>query len=472
MKASIYLCCCVLFVLLFSCKQQFIRPVDEAETAVENNILPAPPPTWQENWFEHDQVLQRIFYNDRIAVYFDNDVDTVQTAWMFPFIDTVWTYTRSVYGDFGTSDTTNRLFAIFHTDKYGGGHPFMYYDANRLYRNGIDIGSGADAWINQTNWETNTIIHEVAHIVEMAGKGVKNSPAHWSIWGDSKWAEIFVYDVYKHTNMTAKMNDAYQDFYNTTDDFPRANTAWFKNWFLPIYEQFDEASVLNAYFEALASTFPKQPYPVIGQEYTRELNFGEFIHFWSAASGVNLSTRARLAFGPNDRNGTSWLTQFTQAQSVFGSLSYAAADPFFGQDLSQQTAVSVSVENSGGPMAVEGSGKLNDFDLHSKFFANGFTPGFWIQQEAASPVIANAYLISSANDAPNRDPKSWTLQGSNDQQNWTALDTRQGETFDSRRSFKVYDFNNATAYRYYRLQISETLNSTDIQLAEWRLMKK
>lgn len=472
MKASIYVSCFVLFALLFSCKQQFVKPVDEVAVEESGNTLPAPPATWQENWFEHDQVVKRVFYNDRIAVYFDDDVDTVQTTWMFPFIDTVWSYTRSVYGDFGESDTTNRLFAIFHTGKYGGGHPFMYYDANRMYRNGIDIGSGADAWINQTNWETNTIIHEVAHVVEMAGKGVKNSPAHWSIWGDSKWAEIFVYDVYKNTHMTSKMNDAYTDFYNTTDNFPRANTAWFKHWFLPIYQQFNEATVLNAYFEALAAAFPKRPYPVIGQEYTRELNFGEFVHFWSAASGVNLSTRARLAFGPNDRNNASWLTQFTQAQADFGSLSYAAVDPFFGADLSQQATISVSVENVGGATGTEGSGKLNDFDIQTKFFANGFTSGFWIQQEVASPVIANAYLISSANDAPNRDPKSWILQGSHDGQQWTALDSRQGETFEARRSYKVYDFANTTAYRYYRLQISETLNSPDIQLSEWRIMRK
>lgn len=470
MKATIPIITFSLLFIFLSCKKNNADSVEE--TTGESNTLPAPPETWQENWFEHEQLLKRVYYNDRIAVYYDDDVDTTQTKWLYPFLDTVWSYTRSVYGDFGQRDTTNRLFTIFHTGKYSGGHPFLYYDANRLYRNGIDIGAGEDAWLHQTNWETNTIIHEIGHIVEMAGKGVKDSPAHGSIWGDSKWAEIFVYDVYKNTHMTTKMNDAYDDFYNTADDFPRANTAWFKNWFLPIYEQFNEAAILNAYFEKLASAFPKRPYPVIGQEYTRALNFGEFIHFWSAATGVNLSTRARLAFGPNDRNNNNWLTQFSEAQSAFNSLEYEDHDPYFGQDLSDQMSVSVSTENSGGANGAEGSQKLVDFDIQTKFFTNGFNAAFWIQQESTNAVVANSYLISSANDASDRDPKSWQLQGSNDGNKWTVLDTRQDETFESRNEFRVYDFNNNTAYKYYRLQITETLNSPDIQLAEWRLMKK
>ena len=40
------------------------------------------------------------------------------------------------------------------------------------------------------------IVHEVAHIVEGGSKNTQRSP-QFGIWGDSKWAEIFIYDVYR-----------------------------------------------------------------------------------------------------------------------------------------------------------------------------------------------------------------------------------------------------------------------------------
>ncbi|GAA4792696.1 hypothetical protein GCM10023231_21080 [Olivibacter ginsenosidimutans] len=460
-KINLLIMIAVLLSLCDSCK----KSSSEGEQPDDALTLPPPPETWQEHWFEHKQVVKRIFYNDRIAVYFDDDVDTVATRWMFPFIDSVWTYTRSVYGDFGPSDTTNRLFAIFHTDKYGGGHPFMYYDDSHDNRNGIDIGSGADAWIKQTNWETNTIIHEISHVVEFISKNVVESPA-FTVWGDSKWAEIFVYDVYKHLNRPKKLNDAFNDFSNGTDNFPRANTAWFRNWFYPIYTQHEEAKVLNGFFEKLAEAFPKKAHPVVGHEYERRMNLGEFVHFWSAAAGANLSTRARLAFG------SDWLDDFAKAQAQFGSLKYNNEDPFFGKDLSAGAKVTVSKENDSGASAPEGSSKISDFDIQTKFFANGYTTGFWLQQQFGTAVSANTYLVSSANDAPDRDPTSWVLQGSKDGSNWTTLDTRKTEKFNYRNEFRVYTFDNANTFTHYRLNVTANAGSPDIQLGEWRLMQK
>jgi len=456
-------CVVILAMLLGLCVSCTKQPADGNPDDIPT--LPPPPSTWQEHWFEHEQAVKRVFSNDRIAVYFDDDVDTIKTDWMFPFLDSVWTYTQSVYGDFGPDDTTNRLFAIFHTDKYGGGHPFMYYEDSHDNRNGIDIGSGPDAWINQTNWETNTIIHEIAHVVEFINNGVAESPA-FTVWGDSKWAEIFVYDVYAHLNRPQKLEDAFNDFSKGTDSFPRANTAWFRNWFYPIYTQHEEATVLNGFFEKLAGAFPKKSHPVTGQEYERRMNLGEFVHFWSAAAGVNLSTRARLAFG------SAWLDDFATAQEQFGSLTYDAQDPFFGKDLSAGATVSVSKENDGGASAPEGSSQVSDFDIQTKFFVNEYRTGFWLQQRLGTPMAANAYLLSSGDDAPDRDPKSWEFQGSNDGSNWTTLDTRSDQEFNYRNEFRVFEFDNTESFTYYRLKVTANAGSPDIQLGEWRLMQK
>src|SRR5690606_25909832 len=149
-----------------------------------------------------------------------------------------------------------------------------------------------------------------------------------------------------------------------------------------------------------------------------------------AAAGVNLSTRARLTFG------SAWLDDFATAQEQFGSLTYDVQDPFFGKDLSAGATVSVSKENGGGASAPEGSSKVSDFDIQTKFFVNGYRAGFWLQQRLDTPVAANAYLLASGNDAHDRDPKSWEFQGSNDGSNWTTLDTRNEQEFNYRNEFR------------------------------------
>ena len=45
--------------------------------------------------------------------------------------------------------------------------------------------------------------HEVSHIVEGASRGVHGSPA-FGLWGDSKWAEFYQYDLYVGLGMDAK----------------------------------------------------------------------------------------------------------------------------------------------------------------------------------------------------------------------------------------------------------------------------
>lgn len=271
------------------------------------------PATWTEHWFEHNQTLSRVYQDDDVAVYFDSAVNRSIT-WPNSFVGSVWRYTRRTYGHFGTD---SQLYAIFHTAKYSGGHPSTYFDASHDNRNVIDVGSSSStAWTSGTGNDLDIVTHEVAHIVEGASKGVHNSPA-FGLWGDSKWAEIFIYDVYLGLGRTSDANRWYNLMVNGTDSFPRANTHWFRDWFHPIYANYGGASVLNRYFVLLAQYLPKN-----GSNYARNLNWGEFIHFWSGAAGVNLKTLATSAFGwPAE-----WETQFAQAQRDF-PFTYANPGP-------------------------------------------------------------------------------------------------------------------------------------------------
>ncbi|BAV09997.1 hypothetical protein SAMN05421788_1011427 [Filimonas lacunae] len=278
-----------------------------ADTAVP------PPATWQEHWLEHKQLLTRVYYDTSIAVYFDADVNRAIT-WPPNYLANVWNYTKRVYGKFGNE---TRLYAIFHAGKYSGGHPSTYFDASHDNRNVIDCGSSsATAWTAGTGNDLDLTTHEVGHIVEGASKGVHNSPA-FGLWGDSKWMEIYIYDVYKGLGMENDATRWYNLVINGKDDFPVANTQWFKNWFYPIYTKYGGAKVLNNYFVLLSKHFPKKTIDG-GTEYMRDMNWGEFFHFWSGAAGVNLKAQATTAFGWT----ATYQQQFENAQADFPGITY------------------------------------------------------------------------------------------------------------------------------------------------------
>jgi type 1 glutamine amidotransferase len=110
---------------------------------------------------------------------------------------------------------------------------------------------------------------------------------------------------------------------------------------------------------------------------------------------------------------------------------------------------------------------LIDGDLATKWLA--FEPTAWIVLRLAEPAVVTQYALGSANDAPSRDPRDWTLQGSHDGESWTDLDSRSGETFPERFQIKDYEFANTEAYEYYRLDITANNGSGLTQLAELQL---
>lgn len=46
------------------------------ETPDEENAH-VPPKTWKEYWFEHNQLLSRVYYDNDLVLYYDNDVDRI-----------------------------------------------------------------------------------------------------------------------------------------------------------------------------------------------------------------------------------------------------------------------------------------------------------------------------------------------------------------------------------------------------------
>ncbi|MCS3735651.1 hypothetical protein [Mucilaginibacter dorajii] len=316
MKKVIYVAC--LLTLMAACSK---KTTTLPKTPGVNIDPSAPMATWKEHWFEHVQLLNRVFYDTSVVVYYDNDMRAGIT-WPKTYMAQAWDYTKKTYGKFGND---SRLYVIYHAGKYGGGHPSTYMDASHDYHNLTDCGSNdPNAWTAGTGNDIDLSTHEIGHIVEGASKGVHGSPA-FVIWHDSKWMEIYQYDVY----LGLGRNDDAVRWSNlklsTSDDFPRAGTHWYRDWFLPIYTQHGQTKALNNFFTLLAKYFPKhtfnngvQNYP----EYSRDLNMGEFIHFWSGAAGADLAPLALTAFGDKDEQGNSWATQLAQAKKNFPGVTY------------------------------------------------------------------------------------------------------------------------------------------------------
>jgi hypothetical protein len=82
------------------------------------------------------------------------------------------------------------------------------------------------------------------------------------------------------------------------------------------------------------------------------------------------------------------------------------------------------------------------------------------------------YELTSAVDSPQRDPKDWDLEGSDDGTLWITLDSRKNQLFEDRNQTKIYPVTSSTEYPYYRLNIKTARGgpSSGIQLAELKLL--
>ncbi|ADL50747.1 Ig-like domain-containing protein [Clostridium cellulovorans] len=86
----------------------------------------------------------------------------------------------------------------------------------------------------------------------------------------------------------------------------------------------------------------------------------------------------------------------------------------------------------------------------------------------------NKYTIKSRT-APdnNSSPKSWTFEGSNDNENWTVIDSRidQLDWDDSIGEKREFTFSNNTKYRYYRINITANDGQVHSSIDELEMME-
>jgi len=89
--------------------------------------------------------------------------------------------------------------------------------------------------------------------------------------------------------------------------------------------------------------------------------------------------------------------------------------------------------------------------------------------------LVSSYTITSANDAPERDPANWALLGSNDGgATWATLDTQINQVFTGRYETRAFPIATPAAYNLYRLRIDSVADPSTaiaVQLAEIQLLE-
>ncbi len=106
-----------------------------------------------------------------------------------------------------------------------------------------------------------------------------------------------------------------------------------------------------------------------------------------------------------------------------------------------------------------------DDDLGTKWL-HAVPENAWVGYEFMEPTTVAWYAITSADDVPARDPEDWRLEGSDDGENWTVLDTRTNEDFPDRFQRRVFTINSPQEFKYCRLFVVSSAGENQIQLQE------
>lgn len=165
--------------------------------------------------------------------------------------------------------------------------------------------------------------------------------------------------------------------------------------------------------------------------------------------------------GSRDRNLTGFLTDVPQIVGTPAGATYSA-DVYAMDSVRVITASSEPFAGVG-----EGKEKANDGLATTKWNITGTTG--WLQYKYAVSLRMKTYTITTANDAPNRDPKTWTLQGSNNGSTWTTIDTQTNIAWTDRYETQTFTITTPGFYFYYKLDITANWGDTNLQLSEFAL---
>ena len=134
--------------------------------------------------------------------------------------------------------------------------------------------------------------------------------------------------------------------------------------------------------------------------------------------------------------------------------SSAPATPLWGAGLRNRAQLGKATASSEHPW--QSAVRINDGDPGSTWF-NKAGEDSWVQIEFEKGLewVVTKYALLTGGTLSGRDPMTWRLEGSTDGSTWTTLDTQNERKFSSRDEKLEFSFANSTAYRFYRLHITD-----------------
>lgn len=196
-----------------------------------------------------------------------------------------------------------------------------------------------------------------------------------------------------------------------------------------------------------------------GQTIVRKVPVNEDTTIFSGYDAVTESMKVRTVFVPFQTiNDTTYVmsvdTFYTDYDDIKVSMDLTDLGALLmTQDYGNSFAQSIS--------------KLVDNNVSTKFLVR--MASVWVIFQQPIPSLVTGYALTSAEDVPDRDPKNWTLQGSNDGISWVLLDGRTNVTFTNRLERKFFGIPaNKESYTYYRFNMTNRAG-TIFQLAEMEI---
>jgi uncharacterized protein YjdB/beta-glucanase (GH16 family) len=185
---------------------------------------------------------------------------------------------------------------------------------------------------------------------------------------------------------------------------------------------------------------------------------------WSTSNG-SIATVSSTGLVTGVAAGSATITVTTQDGNRTATSAITVNSVPTGTDITNVAGGIVTAQWDDSP-AAERFPTLIDNNVNTKYLT--FHNAGWVQFQAPSSYIVNRYTITSANDAPERDPLNWTLQGSTNGSTWVTMNTQSAQDFPSRLQTRSFTFTNTTGFTYYRFNLTNN-SGTLLQLAEFEL---
>lgn len=163
--------------------------------------------------------------------------------------------------------------------------------------------------------------------------------------------------------------------------------------------------------------------------------------------------------------------KFVNKENVAAVDNFRLAEMQFGTD---REALPGDITDNGGQLKTDQQvydlGSLTDNRLTTSATVPAFKGQAMFHYRSVAPALLKGYAIGSGTGDASFDAKSWTLQGSNDGQIWTTLDTQEAQAFAMRCQNKHFSVNTNKTFTDYRLLVTATNGGKALHIGEWQLL--